>query len=123
MDRSETLLVAFAGIRSALLDNDADALRNLVADDYCGFDPTGAKHDRHMLLQSYAPGGVQLTEYEASEVTARVIGDVGLVMGVGSLRGSLDGHHFAHNVRFLDVYVYCDSWLLTVSQVTELKAS
>ncbi|MCJ7630285.1 MAG: nuclear transport factor 2 family protein [Longimicrobiales bacterium] len=121
MDRNQTLLEAFAGIRRALLENDADALRKLVAHDYCGFDPTGAKHDRHMLLQSYGPGGVQLTEYETSEITARVIGDVGLVMGVGAIRGSFDGQQFAHKLRFLDVYVHSASWLLSVSHVSELK--
>ena len=121
METSESLLEAFAGIRAALLDNNVDALSGMVADEYCGFDPTGAGHDRQLLLQAYGPGGVQLTEYETSEVTARVIGEVGLVMGIGSLRGSFDSQPFEHYLRFLDVYVHRGSWLLSVSQVTELS--
>jgi len=120
MDRRQTLFEAFAGIRRALLENDADALGKLVAHDYRGFDPTGAQHDRDMLLQSYGPGGVQLTEYETSEVTARVIGDVGLVMGIGAIGGRFDGQQFSHHLRFLDVYIHRDSWLLSVPQVSEL---
>ena len=121
MDRNQTLLEAFAGIRRALLENDADALGELVAHDYCGFDPTGAKHDRKILLQSYGPGGVHLNDYETGEVTTRIIGDVGLVMGVGSLRGNYGGQQFVHHLRFLDVYVHCGSWRLSVSHVTEIK--
>ena len=121
MNRSQTLLEAFAGLRGALLDNNVDTLGELVADDYCGFDPNGAKHDRHMLLQAYGPGGVQLTDYETDEVTTRVIGDVGLVMGVGSLRGSYGGQQFVHRLRFPDVYVHCGSWRLSVCHVAELK--
>jgi hypothetical protein len=43
-------------------------------------------------------------------------------MGVGTLSGRYGERHFAHHMRFLDVYVHRDStWLLSVSQVTELQ--
>jgi ketosteroid isomerase-like protein len=118
----EDLLEACEGIRQALLNNDVAALVQLVADDYCGFDPNGGKQDRAMMLQAYGPGGVQLDTYETIDVTTRVLGDVGLVMGVGTLSGRYGEHQFEHSLRFLDVYVHRGSaWLLSVSQVTELK--
>jgi ketosteroid isomerase-like protein len=118
---NEDLLHASAAVRRALLDNDVDALGRLVADDYCGFDPTGCRQDRPMLLEAYGPGGVQLLKYETSDVTTRIVGDVGLVMGLGALKGRYGDHTFEHNLRFLDVYVHRGSaWLLLVSQVTEL---
>lgn len=119
---TEDLLEASAAIRSALLNNDAEALGRLVADDYCGFDPTGVRQDRAMLLEAYGPGGVRLLEFETRDVTTRIVGDVGLVMGLGTLRGSYGDQTFQHDVRFLDVYVHRGSaWLLWVSQVTELQ--
>ena len=122
MKNSEDLLEAFKGIRSALLNNDPDALAELVAEDYCGFDPNGRKNDRELMLQAYGPGGVQLETYETSDVTTRIIGDVGLVMGIGTLNGKYGEHEFGHNLRFLDVYVHHGgSWRLLVSQVTEMK--
>ena len=122
MTTTEDLLEASAAIRSALLNNDAEALGRRVADDYCGFDPTGGRQDRAMLLQAYGPGGVRLLEYETRDMTTRIVGDVGLVMGLGTLRGSYADQTFQHDVRFLDVYVHRGSaWLLWVSQVTELQ--
>jgi len=119
---TEGLLEASAAIRHALLDNDAEALGRLVADDYCGFDPTGVRQDRAMLLEAYGPGGVRLLEFETRDVTTRIVGDVGLVMGLGTLRGNCGDLTFQHDVRFLDVYVHRGSaWLLWVSQVTELQ--
>ncbi len=74
-----------------------------------------------MMLHAYGPGGVHLDAYETRDVATRIIGDVGLVIGAGTLSGTYGEHHFAHNVRFLDVYVHRGpTWLLSVSQVTEV---
>jgi hypothetical protein len=122
LTRTEDLLKAFEETRRALLGNDADALARLLADDYWGVDPSGGKQDRAMMLRAYGPGGVHLDTYETSDVAARIVGDVGLVMGVGTLSGRYGEHHFEHNLRFLDVYVHRGStWLLSVSQVTEVR--
>ena len=123
MKTTEGLLEAFERIRHGLLNNDTDLLSRLVADDYRGFDPNGGEHDRAVLLQVYSPGGVQLHSYDTSEVTTRIVGDVGLVMGVGALSGRHDEQQFEHRLRFLDVYEYSGSdWLLLVSQVTEMTS-
>ena len=119
---SQELLDVSERVRAALLSNDPGALLDLVAEDYCGFDPQGGKHDRETMLQAYAPGGVKLDTYETRDVTTRTIGDAGLVMGLGRLSGNFGDHEFKHNVRFLDVYERCSgSWRLLVSQVTELE--
>jgi hypothetical protein len=123
LNATQDLLEASDRIRRALLDNDADALRQLVADDYSGIGPDGDEHDRAVMLQAYGPGGVRLDNYETRDVTTRIVGDVGLVMGVGTLSGRHGDHRFEHRLRFLDVYVYRGStWLLSVSQVTALRS-
>jgi hypothetical protein len=54
-------------------------------------------------------------------VATRIVGDVGLVMGLGTLSGTYGEHQFEHELRFLDVYVRRGStWRLSVSQVTEV---
>ena len=122
MTTSEDLLHTTEAIRHALLCNDVDALLLLLAEDYCGFDPAGNRQDRSVLLQAYGPGGVQLSEFETSDVTTQLLGDVGLVMGLGVLSGRYHDHHFEHHLRFLDVYVRRGhAWLLLVSQVSELR--
>jgi len=119
---TEGLLEAFERMRQGLLANDTDLLARLLADDYRGFDPYGGEHDRAMLIQVYRSGGVRLRHYDTSEVTARIVGDVGLVMGLGALAGSYGEIQFEHRLRFLDVYVYSDSaWRLLASQVTEVR--
>ena len=121
MESSMTLLVAFASIREALLNNNVDALGELLAEDYCGFDRTGMEHDRDLMIQAYCPGGVQLDTYDASEITTRIIGDVGLIMGVGSISGSYDGQRFEHDLRFLDVYANrSGGWKVVASHVTDI---
>ena len=121
MTRAEDLMRAFEETRQALLRNDAVALNRVLADDYCGVDPSGGTQDRAMMLAAYGPGGVQLHTYETSDVATRIVGDVGLVMGVGTLSGTYGEHQFEHELRFLDVYVRRGStWRLSVSQVTEV---
>jgi len=119
---TDDLLQASEAIRHALLNNDTDSLIRLLSDDYCGFDPSGGRQDRAMMLQAYAPGGVQLQTYETSDMATRIVGDVGLVMGLGTLSGRYGDHRFRHTLRFLDVYVRRGStWQLSLSQVTELS--
>jgi hypothetical protein len=121
LQRTEGLLQASESLRRALLGNDAAALDGLLADEYCGFGPDGAAHDRAMMLEAYGPGGVQLLAYETGDVTTRLVGDVGLIMGVGVISGRYGDQAFSHRVRFLDVYVHRDArWQLFVSQVSEL---
>jgi len=121
MGAESELVDAFERVRRALLANDATALGHLVAEDYRGFDPSGQRHDRNLLLEAYGPGGVRLETYDTMDVETRVIGDVGLVMGLGSLRGGYGDQVFEHSLRFLDVYVRRDAkWRLYVSQVTEV---
>ncbi len=122
MTLTDSLLQASEAIRHALLHNDTASLGQLLSDDYCGFDPSGTRQSRALMLQTYAPGGVQLHAYETSDIATRIVGDVGLVMGLGTLSGQYGDHRFRHSLRFLDVYVRRGStWQLSVSHVTELR--
>lgn len=118
---TRSLLQTFERLREALFASDTDALREMLAGDYRGFDPRGQPQDREMTLAAYQPGAVRLTRYEVGDVDARVMGEVGVLTGTGDLAGTWGAIGFAHRVRFLDLYVRRDGrWQLWLSQVTPL---
>jgi hypothetical protein len=118
-----TILAAFERIRSAMLANDADALRAAVAADYLGSDAGGRAHDREGMLAAYGPGGVRLELFEVPALEIRSWADTALLLGDARIRGSWGDQTFAHDLRFLDVYVRRDgAWLLIASHVAERAA-
>lgn len=122
MSLEEQLLLTFESFREALFDSDAKALREMIAEDYLGFDPQGQPQDMKMILEAYRPGGVKLNQYNVKDLETRIIGDVGIITGQGRIQGTYASHEFGHHVRFLDLYVLRDGrWRLYLSQVTPLK--
>jgi hypothetical protein len=119
----ERLLSAFERFRKALFDSDVEALRDLIAEDYQGFDPQGRPQSKQMILEAYRPGGVALDRYDVEDITTRIIGDVGIVTGTGRVEGRYAEFRFAHHVRFVDLYVHRGGrWQLYLGQVTPLGA-
>jgi len=124
MHNSDTLLQAFEMFRDALMSNDVEQLDRLMADDYMGFDPLGNPQDKALSMAAYQPGVATLDRYDAEDVNTRIVGEVGIITGKGYIHGMYAGGEFAHNVRFLDMYVMRDGrWQLYLSQVTELPAA
>ena len=124
MSSEEQLLQSFERLRKALFDCDADAIREMLAEDYVGFDPQGQVQDKKMILEAYCPGGVELNRYDVEDLEARIIEKVGIITGRGSIQGRYAESEFAHHVRFLDVYIHRDGlWRLYLSQVTPLEAA
>ena len=123
MSDRNSLLEASERFREALLANDVEALGDLMAEDYVGFDPQGNPQDKKLSIEAYQPGCVELDRYETEDVEAEVIGEVGIITGKGFLHGMFAGCEFSHDVRFLDLYVLRGGrWLLYRSQVTTLVA-
>lgn len=121
MNSKQKLRLASEGIREAMFNTDVTALQELIAGDYRGFDPQGQPQDREMTLSAYRPGGVRLERYDVEELDLRVVGEVGIVTGIGDIAGTWGPYEFAHHVRFLDLYVHRDGrWQLYLSQVTPL---
>jgi hypothetical protein len=74
-----------------------------------------------MTLKAYQPGAVKLDRYNAEETEIRVVGDVGIITGVGDIHGVFGDDEFEHRLRFLDLYIRRgDGWQLYLSQVTPL---
>jgi hypothetical protein len=117
------LLETFDKLRNALFTNDVQMLKWLMTEEYVGFDPLGNPQDLKMSLDAYQPGCAQLDRYDAEEIEARVIGEVGIITGKGYIHGTFAGSEFEHNLRFLDLYIHREGrWQLYLSQVTPLGA-
>jgi ketosteroid isomerase-like protein len=120
----DQVLEAFNKIRDALRAGDTDALTQLIAEDYQGFDLRGNPEDRQIILEVYRPGGAKLTTFEVEELATRVIGNVGFVTGRGTIGGEYGDDTFEHTVRFMDVFAKQGAtWQLIASQNTELPTT
>lgn len=64
VDSKTELLSIFEKFEQALFDCDADSLRQMIADDYRGFDPQGQPQGKNVILEAYRPGGVKLDAYD-----------------------------------------------------------
>jgi ketosteroid isomerase-like protein len=100
---------------------DISTLGIILGPDYRGYDPSGRPQDRETVLESYRRGQVRFDLLSVSDLTLRVLGEIGLVAGVSRLRGHTDGERFDMRLRFLDVYAWRDGrWELVASQDTRL---
>lgn len=122
MSDKDELLHTFRMIRDALLSNDVHKMNELIAEDYIGYDPLGNPQNKRTSIDVYQPGFAELDRYDVEDITARVIGEVGIITGKGYIHGMFDGCEFAHDLRFLDLYILrSERWQLYLSQVTPLK--
>jgi ketosteroid isomerase-like protein len=120
--RSEASLLE-AARRLALAEQHGDraALEDLLASDYQGHDPAGRPQDRAGVIGAFTDGSVRVTRQRQGQLSARVIGDVGLVAGVNALEGEERSARFDFRLRFLEVYAWRDErWQLIASQTTYL---
>jgi len=116
-----SLLNAAQRLAEAERRGDVRTLEELIAADYRGYDPAGRPQDRAGVVQAYAEGGVRITALGQSDLSARVIGEVGLVAGVSVFQGRQGEEPFDLRLRFLDVYAWRDGrWQLIASQDTHL---
>jgi hypothetical protein len=64
--------------------------------------------------------GVNLEEFEASDIVTKSWEKTVIVSGNTKISGSWEEHKFEHLSRFMDVYAYRDSeWKLLASQITD----
>ena len=122
MSENENLLDTFNKLRDALFSCDVQMLKELMAEDYVGYDPHGNPQDLKMTLEAYQPGGTKLDTYDVEEIETRVIGEVGIITGKGYIHGTFAGCEFEHNLRFIDLYILREGrWKLYLSQVTPIE--
>jgi ketosteroid isomerase-like protein len=119
----EGLLAAFRAVRDALLAGDTKALRALYAEDFRSHSIRGEVEGRQAVLDAYGPSGLRLDMFEVEDLAVEVMGEVGLLTGLGSISGRYDAAEFRHRVRFVDIYLWRDGrWSFHFSQSTEIAS-
>ncbi len=121
MTPDSSLLDAAQRLANAERQGDVPALEQLIGADYTGYDPSGRHQDRAGVLRAYGDGHVRVATLGQTELSARVVGELGLVTGVSAFRGHQGDEPFDFRLRFLDVYAWRDArWQLIASQDTRL---
>jgi hypothetical protein len=121
MTSDGSLLAAAQRLAEAERHGDVRALEELIAPDYAGYDPAGRHQDRAGVLRAYTDGRLLVTALGQTDMHARAIGEVGLVIGVSEYQGRQGDERFDFRLRFLDVYAWRDArWQLIASQDTRL---
>ena len=122
LSEKDRLLEVFDKFRDALFSNDVQTMKDLMAEDYIGYDPLGNPQDKSISIDAYQPGRAKLDTYDVDDLEVRIIGEVGIITGKGHIHGTFAGSEFEHRLRFLDLYINRDGkWQLYMSQVTELE--
>ncbi|MBP7707057.1 MAG: nuclear transport factor 2 family protein [Candidatus Aminicenantes bacterium] len=117
----DSLLAAFMAVRDALLAGDTEALRALYAEDFRSHSLRGEVEGREAVLEAFGPDGVRLDIFEVEDLAVEVLGDVGILTGLGSIGGRFDRTEFRHRVRFVDIFLRRDGrWRYLFSQSTEI---
>jgi len=124
MRTDKTLITVSEELRNALMECDVSKLEELISDDYQAFSLNGTVENKEIILQTFKPGGVNLTKYETKETQCEVTDDLGIISGKGSIEGNYGEIKFQHEVLFTDIYKYVnDKWQYYRSQVTEIKTA
>ncbi len=77
-EESEVLKVEDA-FRRAKLENDTEALRQIVADEYAGMNQYGARRNKAEVIELFRT--FKLSSLTRAEADVRIAGDVAIVMG------------------------------------------
>jgi len=122
MNQEEKLLSVFDELKQALMNCDESSLDRIISDDYQGFSLNGTLENKELILQSFKPGQVRLTEYSVEDIHCEISSDLGLITGKGRIKGNAGGYEFQHEVLFTDIFKYRNkAWQYYKSQLTEIR--
>ena len=102
--------------KQAVIDRDVPALQRLYGDDYLGIDAEGMVWTKAQDIEIDTSGPSRMASFKLEDLTVRTFGDVAVVAGQNTTRGSLDNVAAVSRYRFTDVFVKRDGrWQLVSS--------
>lgn len=102
---------------------DYEALAEMVADSYIGFDENGERIGKSTLIQQFKDPSLKFDVHEVSELEYRVYGEMGIATGKVTLKGRYAEAEFQGNYIFTDVCVRQDGqWQVVLSQMTPIPS-
>lgn len=93
------------GWAEATVKADVAALEKLYADEYLAIDPMGATFDKAQDIANVKSGNFKLASYKLDDIKVRVHGDVAIVTGRNTIKGSYMGKDISGAYRFTDTFV------------------
>ena len=101
----------------AMMDMDADALANTLADEFMYHQPNGKTNDKPGYIQQMLTGAVKIFSAERYDVKVNVYGDVATTIGGTRLDLEIGGERRKADLRYLNVWVHRDGrWQLAKRQ-------
>lgn len=106
----------------ALLEEDSNALNNVLADDFSIVSFDGRQIDRDMLSQAVAQGYLTVETGMLSGSRTRDYGDVGVVTGTWNVKGKIESNGFQNEVTYTVVSVKKGgNWKVATVQLTPVQ--
>ena len=123
MGNEKTLLAVFEELKEALIECNVNILEKIISDDYQGFSLNGTIESKEIILQTFKPGSISLSEYSVEDIKCEMSNSIGIITGKGRIEGRYGEYEFQHEVLFTDIFKFVnDSWQYYKSQVTEITS-
>ena len=124
MSNEKKLLAVFEELREALFECNETKLEELISDDYQGFSLNGRIENKEIILQTFKPGSISISNYIVEDMRCEVSNIFGIITGKGKIEGRYGEYEFQHEVLFTDIFKFINnSWQYYKSQVTEIKSA
>jgi len=103
----------------AVTSNDADALDELLADDWVIVEPDGSFIDKARFLGVIKSGALSHESMEFTDLRVRIYGNTAVVTGLTATKGKFMGQDFTACERATDIFVkHTDRWQCVFTQLT-----
>ncbi len=107
---------------AAQMAEDTERLGQILADDWAGLGPDGAKTTKQELLNNIKTGVSKLETFEFGPMDVKVIGTVAIVQGSDTERSSFKGRDTSGKWAWMDVFALRNGkWQAVRSQTAMLK--
>jgi ketosteroid isomerase-like protein len=101
---------------------DADKLGQILADDWMGIGPDGAKMSKQGYVGDYKSGKSKLESFDLGAMDVKVLGNIAVVQGSDTEKSTADGKDTSGKYAWTDVFVKRDGkWVAVRSQTAKVK--
>ena len=108
----------------AQVKSDKAELESLLADDYVLQNSSGQVQDKKSFIADSVAPGFRIEPFTVEEPVEKVLGDVALLGGVATLKGTDGGKPFTARLRFMDVWAKRGGqWRVVFTQATRAPAT
>jgi hypothetical protein len=103
------------------LRKDAEALEDLICDEYVGIDPSGLLIDKEVSVGRYRRPDFALSQLSVSDISVCIIDEIAIEIGAMNLKGHLGSFEFGGRYRYSHVWLNTESgWKVRASQLTPI---